>query len=202
MVGILFITLGIVSGVWSWRFLWAIPVLTFLFAVLYAFSVLMGVMFRNTIAAIMITIVFWIVCGLFGSAQQKLRPIVLMNDAKAERYEQQQLSTEQQQERDEFLKSHMRIKRVQSILTGLNYILPPTSELDEVAHTLYTGENSINVINLPMKFGETPQELSNRADKAEKFDYVVSKKRPLFTCLGFICFCLGFAGYRFSCQDF
>jgi ABC-type transport system involved in multi-copper enzyme maturation permease subunit len=58
---------GLRSGVWSNGFLLTIFAITFYFAILYAVSLLLGVLSRNTIVAIMGTIAFWFALWLAGS---------------------------------------------------------------------------------------------------------------------------------------
>lgn len=65
VIGVWLVT-GIRSGVWSNGFLLTIFAITFYFAVLYAVSLLLGVLSRNTIVAIMGTIAFWFVMWLAG----------------------------------------------------------------------------------------------------------------------------------------
>jgi ABC-type transport system involved in multi-copper enzyme maturation permease subunit len=53
------VAIGARTGLWSPNFLAVIPVLTFCFAALYAFSVLASVLTRNTLATIMLTGLAW-----------------------------------------------------------------------------------------------------------------------------------------------
>lgn len=62
LVGGCWLALALRSGHWDGSFLWSIPVLTAAFAVLYSFSVWLGVITRNTTAAMMSTLGL-----LFGS---------------------------------------------------------------------------------------------------------------------------------------
>jgi ABC-2 family transporter protein len=53
------LAVGIKSGVWAPGFLLMIPILTFYFALLYAFSTLIAVLTRNQLVAILLTCVAW-----------------------------------------------------------------------------------------------------------------------------------------------
>ncbi len=64
----LWIVLGVRTGLWSTAFLLGIFVLTVQFAILYAVSVLMGVLTRNPIVSILVTCVWWFVLFLIGNA--------------------------------------------------------------------------------------------------------------------------------------
>lgn len=57
-VGGAWAVIGLRSGHWDPRFLMAVPVLTFTFAVLYAVSTLMAVLTRSAVAAILVTLGF------------------------------------------------------------------------------------------------------------------------------------------------
>ncbi len=53
------LAVGVKSGVWAPGFLLMIPILTFYFALLYAFSTLIAVLTRNQLVAILLTCVGW-----------------------------------------------------------------------------------------------------------------------------------------------
>jgi ABC-type transport system involved in multi-copper enzyme maturation permease subunit len=63
MFGAVWLVLGLRSGVWKPGLLLSVPVITFFFAILYAFSAFIGVVTRNAVAAILMTCVIW--CGLW-----------------------------------------------------------------------------------------------------------------------------------------
>jgi ABC-type transport system involved in multi-copper enzyme maturation permease subunit len=60
------VAIGARTGLWSPNFLAVIPVLTFCFAALYAFSVLASVLTRNTLATIMLTGLAWALLWCVG----------------------------------------------------------------------------------------------------------------------------------------
>ena len=57
-VGGIWLALAVRSGYWNPDFLWAIPILTFTFAVLYAMSTLVAVVTRSAVAAMLLTVGF------------------------------------------------------------------------------------------------------------------------------------------------
>lgn len=63
------VILGVRSGYWDPRFLLAIPMLTFTFALLYSVSTLVAVFTRSAIAAIMLTLGFAFLLYLVGQAK-------------------------------------------------------------------------------------------------------------------------------------
>lgn len=62
----LWLLLGIRFGLWHRGLLWVIPVLTFLFAVYYSVSAFAGIIWRNTIMAIAVAVLFWGLCTGVG----------------------------------------------------------------------------------------------------------------------------------------
>jgi ABC-type transport system involved in multi-copper enzyme maturation permease subunit len=67
-VGGVWLILGIRSGVWAPGVLASIPALTFYFAILYAVSALCAVLTRSAIACIIVTIGFWFLLWVIGTA--------------------------------------------------------------------------------------------------------------------------------------
>jgi ABC-type transport system involved in multi-copper enzyme maturation permease subunit len=57
-VGVFF-CLGVRLGDWEWRIFAAIPLLTVFFSYLYSVNVLVGVWTRSTLAALLVTMLFW-----------------------------------------------------------------------------------------------------------------------------------------------
>ncbi len=59
---------GLRFGIWNHNMLMAIPVFLFVFAVYYSVSAAAGVIYRSTILAIGMAILFWFVCFVVGTA--------------------------------------------------------------------------------------------------------------------------------------
>lgn len=66
--GVWFVT-GLRAGIFDLRFLLLIPALVFTFALLYAFSTLIGTLTRNAIAAMLLTIFFAFILWVIGQAK-------------------------------------------------------------------------------------------------------------------------------------
>jgi hypothetical protein len=64
----LWLIFGIQWGLWEGQLLWCIPVYVFVFAIYYSVAALAGAIWRNTIVAIIATVVFWGICWLVGLA--------------------------------------------------------------------------------------------------------------------------------------
>jgi ABC-type transport system involved in multi-copper enzyme maturation permease subunit len=61
-VGGTWLALGIVTGVFDARYLFAIPVLLLHFAVFYSFSAMLAVWTRSTVVCVFGTLLFWVLC--------------------------------------------------------------------------------------------------------------------------------------------
>jgi len=75
ILGGVWLLVGWRHGIWLPSLLWCIPVFVFVFAVYYSVSALAGVIWRNTIVSIVVTILFWGLCWSLGA----LRTLVLEN---------------------------------------------------------------------------------------------------------------------------
>jgi ABC-type transport system involved in multi-copper enzyme maturation permease subunit len=70
--GGIWIAIGLRTGVWAPGLLYCIPGVTFYFAILYAFSTLLGVLTRNALVSILLTIGFWFVIWIIGTVHNTL----------------------------------------------------------------------------------------------------------------------------------
>ena len=73
LVGGVWLGLAVRSGNWSPAFLLTIPILTLIFAVLYAFSVWVSVLTRGTLASILCTIALWVSTVAAGKTHERAR---------------------------------------------------------------------------------------------------------------------------------
>lgn len=71
VVGI-WVLLGIRMGFWRGELLWCIPVYVFLFMIYYAVSAVAGAIWRNSIVALSLVVVFWLFVTVIGTSQQAL----------------------------------------------------------------------------------------------------------------------------------
>ena len=65
----LWLILGLRFDLWSGRLLLCIPIFLFLFAIYYAVSSLAGVLWRNAVVSIVVTILFWAACFVVGTTK-------------------------------------------------------------------------------------------------------------------------------------
>lgn len=62
----LWLIVGLRLEVWNHNLLWCIPLFVFLFMVYYSVSAVAGLIWRNAIVSIAVTVVFWMACFLVG----------------------------------------------------------------------------------------------------------------------------------------
>jgi ABC-type transport system involved in multi-copper enzyme maturation permease subunit len=98
-----FVVIGIRGGAWEPGLFLAVPVVVLFFSYLFAVSVLLGVLTRSTIAAMLLTLLFWVfiwaahtadqTIHLFKIAgevkQERLATVIARNDADLARYQEQ-----------------------------------------------------------------------------------------------------------------
>jgi ABC-type transport system involved in multi-copper enzyme maturation permease subunit len=69
-----FIVLGVRGGGWFPGLFWAIPIVLCFFSYLFSVCVFFGVLWRSTLAAFFLTLVFWLICYALGTTE-----LVLLN---------------------------------------------------------------------------------------------------------------------------
>lgn len=67
-----YLVLGLRAGEWRPAMFLLIPLTTLLFSYLFAFCVLIGVLTRSTLAAILLTVLFWVLCFVVNTTEQAL----------------------------------------------------------------------------------------------------------------------------------
>ncbi len=65
----LWLIAGLRFGIWNHGLLLCIPIFLFLFALYYSVSALTGVIWRNAVLCVVMTIVFWLFCTIIGSTK-------------------------------------------------------------------------------------------------------------------------------------
>ena len=67
-----FLAIGLRGGVWAPGLFWAIPVVTIFFSYLFCVSALLGVLFRSTLAAMLLTLLLWFALFVVNAAETSL----------------------------------------------------------------------------------------------------------------------------------
>jgi hypothetical protein len=84
-----FVVFGLRGGEWRTSLFLIIPLSTLLFSYLFAVCVLVGVWTRSTLAAILVTCLFWLLCFAVNKTEQVLFAFRTMQAAEARAYERQ-----------------------------------------------------------------------------------------------------------------
>lgn len=77
VIGGLWLIVGVRYGIWSGRLLLCIPLFMFLFAIYYSVSALAGVLWKNAIICVVMTVVFWVVCFAVGVSKTVVETVFL-----------------------------------------------------------------------------------------------------------------------------
>lgn len=67
-----FLVIGVRGGAWEWKIFLAVPLVLLFFSFLYCVCALIGLLTRSTIAALLLTILFWFVIFMVDTAEQSL----------------------------------------------------------------------------------------------------------------------------------
>ncbi len=73
----LWVIAGVRFQVWNANLLLCIPVFLFLFAICYAVSAVAGLIWKNAIVSVVLTIVFWVMCSGLGMARGVIETLFL-----------------------------------------------------------------------------------------------------------------------------
>jgi ABC-type transport system involved in multi-copper enzyme maturation permease subunit len=82
--GASFLVIGLRGGSWEPRILLAIPIVVLVFSYLYSVLVLVGVMWRSTIAALLVTLLVWFLIFLINTADTTLLAIRTQTQVRVE----------------------------------------------------------------------------------------------------------------------
>lgn len=96
-----FLCVGWRIGEWNWAIFAAVPVVTLFFSYLYAFNVLVALVTRSTLAALLLTIIFWFLLWAVQTADGGIGSVA---EAQRVRLERQEASLVEQRERLEALR--------------------------------------------------------------------------------------------------
>ncbi len=77
LIGGFWLIAGARFGIWNQRLLLCIPIFLFLFAIYYSVSALAGVLWRNAIVSIVLTVVFWLACTVVGGTKGIFERLVI-----------------------------------------------------------------------------------------------------------------------------
>ena len=136
-----FLVLGIRGGAWEPGLFLAVPVMVCFFSYLYSVCVLLGITTRSTVAALLLTILFWLGVYLFSTAEQTLlmfdtmdRQGVTLNDLdngqrrrqpKSEDSPDDDGSDDAEMPKD---KNSRWLSRTHDVVYGIKTVLPKTDE--------------------------------------------------------------------------
>lgn len=183
-VGGVWLMIGVRTGVWSPNFLLTIPIMTFYFAILYAISTLVAVLTRNTMVAILVTVVCWAVVFGVGFAHDTVETI---NRESQKQFVELKKKQGQEGVNPEDAKAAQPIHpMVEEILFGVRKALPRTYDLDMLSGRLIA------------KGVLTDEELK---DKGYDKDPGVGWAEVLIVSTVYIFVLLGLAGWRMATRD-
>ena len=213
-----FLIIGLRGGVWEPGLFLAIPLVVCFFSYLFAVSVFLGVLTRSTIAALLLTLLFWFGIWAVGTAEESLLMFKTMQkkgvdfaavhvEASNDRTKRQETSngTESSPPADQSpaaetdaSKESSSLDIAHNIVYGVKTVLPKTTD------TIKLLERSlVEVAKLPQEPGGPKM---NRMHAAQKEVIDILRGRSiawvLGTSLGFEAIVLFFAAFIFCRRDY
>ncbi|MHB8971739.1 MAG: ABC transporter permease subunit [Pirellulaceae bacterium] len=73
----LWVIVGLRLGIWNQGLLLCIPIFLFLFAIYYSVSAFSGVIWRNAVVCVVMTVVFWLACTVVGSTKSIIEQLAV-----------------------------------------------------------------------------------------------------------------------------
>lgn len=209
-----FLVIGFRGGVWEpWLFL-AVPLVVCFFSYLFAVCTLLGILTHSTIAALLLTILFWVLLAILSGAQTGITSMRLFNENVVQRLEQRQAAMAPGDVTDEMKKELAKQKEsleawqtADHTATVIRTFAPKTSEtIDLLSRKL------VALASLP----EAAEEETNpsfgndqRGMRNPAFGRQVAEERRketagwiLGTSLAFEAACLALAAWVFKRRDF
>lgn len=183
-VGGIWLVIGVRTGVWAPNFLLTIPILTFYFAILYAISTFTAVFTRNTLVAILVTVVSWALVFGIGFAHDTVE---LINKESQKKFVEIKKQQGQEGVNPEDTKAAKPVPDwVEETLFGLRKALPRTYDLDGLSGRLIA------------KGVLTEDELKEKGFDKEP---VTGWPEVLIVSTVYIVVLLGLAGWRMATRD-
>lgn len=84
---IAFFVMGLRGGIWKPAIFLAIPIVLTFFSYLFGVLVLLGVLTRSTLAALLVTILFWLMIAIIGKSEIEILKWQLINQYTADHYD-------------------------------------------------------------------------------------------------------------------
>jgi hypothetical protein len=194
-----YITLGVRTGMWAPNFLLAVPLLTLQFAILYAVSTLIGVLTRNALVAILVTLVAWFIFFAVGKVNDGIRNHGIENKKFAEKLKKGEL--------EEFDPRTGKLKTREQIEKDFNPNRPLWGLIDVSAFPVVQSIHAIfpRTFQLDARIGRVIAEgvLTERQQKTRGWDDPPDESWPelILVNLAFITVMLGLASWRFVTRD-
>lgn len=76
----LILVLGLRFQIWKPKLLWAIPIFLFSFAIFYVVSAVSGLIWRSTVLAIALTVLFWVACTSVAATKGIMEQLIIVPD--------------------------------------------------------------------------------------------------------------------------
>lgn len=218
-----FLVIGVMGGAWKPRIFLAVPVVLVFFSYLFSVCMLLGLVTRSTIAALLLTLLFWLFLFCLNAADTVVLQGRLAAELRSERAEAalervralpegEQGRMEELRRRAEELRASTKGWGKAAGIAGVaKTIFPKTGETIQLLDRWLIPEDRTDDAGAPAGEGETPSLWSGRMSKRDQ-ELIGKRLREklnerslgwvLGTSLAFEGVVLVLAGWRFSRRDF
>lgn len=206
-----FFVMGIRGGVWSGAIFLAVPIVVCLFSYLFGFCVLMGVWTRSTLAALLLTMLFWVLLWAVAGGETTVLKFYLMEKYQADALERQVQALERRPpttgptwrigpwrsedpakvraERDSAREAARKLRILHSVIYWTKTIVPKTKATSDLLDRwLLTDKDVIAINGGGRKADSTGDEdldsMIHSSQVAEVELQQITRKRPVWWVIG------------------
>jgi ABC-type transport system involved in multi-copper enzyme maturation permease subunit len=143
--GGIWLAIGLRTGVWAPGLLYCVGGITFYFAILYACSTLVGVLTRNALVSIVVTVIFWFLVWVIGTAHNTLTVLDNLEikgqpPRSTRKADAKKAEKPNEEDDDEIAGSPKPPKTLVQVFEILNAVTPRTKDLDTLTSNLVSRE--------------------------------------------------------------
>ena len=197
---IVFAAMGFRLGSWNWSVFWAVPILVFVFSMIYCMGVLVAVWTRSTMLSLLAMVILW---GVTLMVQWSESTLYALSYSSQEAGETVDFSTGQVRETDG-TDDFSGLKKAHGVIKTVAWALPKTREATLLINQKIKDDSSGESLSGMSLFALSSEEMMGRV-RGEGNQREVNRN-SLFYTIGssalFEVFILSLACFRFSRKDY
>ena len=197
---IVFAAMGLRLGSWNWSVFWAVPILVFVFSMIYCMGVLVAVWTRSTMLSLLAMVILWGVTLMVQWSESTLYALSYSSQDSGEKVDFRTGEVRPTEGADDF-KS---LKKAHKTIKAVAWVLPKTREATLLINQKIKDDSSGESLGGMALFALSSEEMMGRVRGDVNQNAV--ERNSLFYTLGssalFEIFILFLACWRFSRRDY